>query len=132
MTRDRPTPPAGLDRESAELLAMLEDRDAETLRAVGGYLEELAAWKASRAGDGREHEQSEVSDTGTETATGTDTNPEPTADDNDVDNTEEADLEYPDDVPERASVTVKEIGGTTYHYYQWRDGDRIESKTIRR
>lgn len=44
----------------------------------------------------------------------------------------ENDLEYPDEVPERATVTVTEVAGTTYYYYQWRDGDRIESKTVRR
>ncbi|SER83800.1 hypothetical protein [Natrinema salaciae] len=39
---------------------------------------------------------------------------------------------YPDDVPERASVSVTEIGGTEYYYYQWRDGDEIRSHTERR
>lgn len=46
--------------------------------------------------------------------------------------TGENDLEYPNGVPERASVTVTEVASTTYYYYQWRDGDRIESKTVRR
>lgn len=38
-------------------------------------------------------------------------------------------LEYPADVPDRASVTVTEIDGTEYLYYQWREGDEIRSKT---
>ncbi|TYL36681.1 hypothetical protein CV102_20585 [Natronococcus pandeyae] len=39
---------------------------------------------------------------------------------------------FPADVPDRASVTITEIGGTEYYYYQWRDGDEIRSKTKRR
>ncbi|ELY75896.1 hypothetical protein [Natrinema pallidum] len=39
---------------------------------------------------------------------------------------------YPDGVPERASVSATEIAGTTYYYYQWREGDEIKSETIRR
>lgn len=100
-TRDRPDPPTDLERPVREALAPLEDRDPETLRAVGQYLEELAAWK-------------EIETDGERDETGAD------------------DVEYPEDVPERANVTVKEIAGTTYHYYQWREGDRIESKTVQR
>ncbi|ELY67566.1 hypothetical protein [Natrinema versiforme] len=36
---------------------------------------------------------------------------------------------YPDDIPERATVSVTEIAGTEYYYYQWRDGDEIRSET---
>ncbi|MGQ3410720.1 hypothetical protein ACT4ML_00455 [Natrinema sp. LN54] len=39
---------------------------------------------------------------------------------------------YPDGVPERATVSVTEIGGTEYYYYQWREGDEIRSTTERR
>ncbi|ELY86951.1 hypothetical protein [Natrinema altunense] len=39
---------------------------------------------------------------------------------------------YPDGVPERASVSVTEIAGTEYYYYQWREGDEINSETVRR
>ncbi|ELZ12324.1 hypothetical protein C478_09621 [Natrinema thermotolerans DSM 11552] len=39
---------------------------------------------------------------------------------------------YPDGVPERASVSVTEIAGTEYYYFQWRDGDEIRSETVRR
>lgn len=112
-TSERPTPPAALERDGRDALTVLEDRDAETLRAVGDYLEELAEWKESTETDGEGAE-------GTESA----------------DNSENADSDgndgFPDGVPERASVTVKEIAGTTYRYYQWRKGDRIESKTVTR
>lgn len=39
---------------------------------------------------------------------------------------------YPDGVPERATVSVTEIAGTEYYYYQWREGDEIRSETVRR
>ncbi|AFO56883.1 MULTISPECIES: hypothetical protein [Natrinema] len=38
----------------------------------------------------------------------------------------------PDGVPERASVSMTEIAGATYYYYQWREGDEIRSETVRR
>ncbi len=40
--------------------------------------------------------------------------------------------ELPDGVPERATVSVTEIAGTEYHYYQWREGDEIKSATRKR
>ncbi|WP_226480009.1 hypothetical protein [Natrinema amylolyticum] len=39
---------------------------------------------------------------------------------------------YPEGVPERATVSVTEIGDTEYHYYQWREGDEIRSRTVQR
>ena len=117
-THDRPHPPTDIDRELDEVLDELERRDADTLRDVSSYLEDLAAWKA--AGTDDERRSAVRGDSGDEDDT-------PDATDTDID-----DLEYPSDVPDRASVTVKEIAGTTYHYYQWRDGDRIESKTVER
>ena len=111
-TRDRPEPPTALDDDVRDALARLEDRDTDQLRAVGRYLEELAAWREATGG---EDERAETTDAIDESADGAD-----------------ADHEYPEGVPERAEVTVKEIAGTTYYYYQWRDGDRIESKTVQR
>lgn len=94
---DRPAPPASLDDDVLAALETISEQDADELRAIGTYLEELADWQeATTAG---------------------------TSDDG-------AAVDYPDGVPERASVSVKEIAGTTYYYYQWREGDRIESKTI--
>lgn len=119
--RDRPGRPADIDAETTAALATLEDRDADRLREFGAYLEELAEWKASAAAED-EQDSTERASSGSKTneseaETGT-------GDDDDV--------EYPDGVPERASVTVKKIAGTTYHYFQWRDGDRIESETVQR
>ncbi|SIS01687.1 hypothetical protein [Natronorubrum thiooxidans] len=110
-SQNRPTPPATLEQQIADSLAALEDSDAEQLRAAASYLEALAAWTES-ASDG-EPESDATADASVGEATDA-----------------TGDVEHPADVPERASVTVKEIAGTTYHYYQWRDGDRIESKTV--
>ncbi|WP_440767454.1 hypothetical protein [Natronorubrum sp. DTA7] len=120
-TRDRPQPPTDIDRELDDLLDGLERRDADTLRAVSSYLEDLAAWKAADTDEERQPAGDVKSGDGDITRDGNET--ETTVNDN---------LEYPTNVPERASVTTKEIAGTTYRYYQWRDGDRIESKTVER
>lgn len=121
-TRDRPEPPTGLERDQRDALARLEDLDADRLHAVGRYLEELATWTES-TDVGNEGDDSE----GEVVSRAPDTDDDVTDDSDDDD-----DLAYPADVPDRAEVTVKEIGGTTYYYYQWREGDRIESKTVHR
>lgn len=36
--------------------------------------------------------------------------------------------ELPDDVPAKATTTIKEINGNRYYYWQWRDGEKIRSK----
>ncbi|MFC6765604.1 hypothetical protein [Natrinema soli] len=100
---ERPTPPPKLDRADREALDELAKRDAATLREVGAYLEEVAAWKERREG----------------------------ADDESSSNETDSDT-YPDGVPERATVSVTEIAGTEYDYYQWREGDEIRSETVRR
>jgi len=114
MMQDRPSPPANIDREIWEHVAALEERDADQLRALGEYLEALGAWKESRA---ETDDGATATDAATDAADGTQ-------------DEERSGDEYPDGVPERASVSIKEIAGTTYRYYQWRDGDRIESKTV--
>ena len=100
---ERPTPPPEVDRVEREALDELAKRDAATLREVSAYLEEVAAWKERREGAADESAS------------------------------DEADSEsYPDGVPERATVSVTEIAGTEYDYYQWREGDEIRSETVRR
>ena len=42
----------------------------------------------------------------------------------------ESESGYPEGVPERATVSETEIAGTTYRYFQWRDGDDIRSETV--
>jgi len=36
--------------------------------------------------------------------------------------------ELPDDVPSRATITIKEINDNRYYYWQWREGDKIRSQ----
>lgn len=104
MTADeRPTVPTELDRTGREAVRELATREPATLRAVSSYLEEVAAWKA-RDGEAEKGDESTVADPET----------------------------YPDGVPERATVSVTEIAGVEYYYYQWRDGDEIRSETRER
>jgi len=34
----------------------------------------------------------------------------------------------PDDVPAKATITIKEINDNRYYYWQWREGDSVTSK----
>jgi len=34
----------------------------------------------------------------------------------------------PDDVPSKATITIKEINDNRYYYWQWREGDTVTSK----
>jgi len=36
-----------------------------------------------------------------------------------------------DDAPSRATLTTKKINGNQYYYWQWREGEKIESEYIR-
>lgn len=36
--------------------------------------------------------------------------------------------ERPDDVPAKATITIKEINDNRYYYWQWREGDKVTSK----
>ena len=36
--------------------------------------------------------------------------------------------ERPDDVPAKATITIKEINDNRYYYWQWRDGEKIRSQ----
>ena len=36
--------------------------------------------------------------------------------------------ERPDDLPAKATITIKEINDNRYYYWQWREGDKIKSK----
>ncbi|ELY48763.1 hypothetical protein [Natronolimnohabitans innermongolicus] len=141
---DRPRPPTALDDEARAALAGLENRDIDDLRAAGEYLVDLAAWKAATSNDWEpdaDRERAAEAD-GTPNAAATagtsansrdgEQDSSTAADGASADAADGSELEYPAGVPPRASVTVKEIAGSTYHYYQWRDGDRIESKTVQR
>ncbi len=46
----------------------------------------------------------------------------------DQDEIEERPDGLPDDVPAKATITIKEINNNRYYYWQWRDGDKVRSK----
>ena len=37
-------------------------------------------------------------------------------------------VERPDDVPAKATITIKEINDNRYYYWQWREGEKIRSQ----
>ncbi|ELZ09550.1 hypothetical protein [Natrialba aegyptia] len=134
--RDRPRPPDELD---AELAGALEDRDGETLRAVAEHAIALADWKDSTAeprtppegGDdaagGHDAAVNSESATEGEHARGRAAAQHPDA----ALDSDAASSEFPAGVPARANVSLVEIAGETYRYYQWREDDEIRSETER-
>jgi len=46
----------------------------------------------------------------------------------DQDEMEERPDGLPDDVPAKATITIKEINNNRYYYWQWRDGDKVRSQ----
>jgi len=99
MSYEPPTPPAGLP---AELVDTLNEASPEQLRDVARYAEGLA-----------EHKEREARLEG-----------EP--DENDI---EERPDDLPDDVPSKATITIKEINDNRYYYWQWREERRSAPST---
>ena len=98
MSYEPPSPPANLP---TELVNTLNEATSEHLRDVASYAETLA-----------EHKEREA-------------RLEEEADDADV---EERPDDLPDDVPAKATITIKEINDNRYYYWQWREGDQVKSK----
>lgn len=98
MSYEPPTPPAEL---STEIVNSLNEASPSHLRDIASYAEALAA-----------HKERE-------------TRLEEEAGDPDIENRPD---DLPDDVPTKATITVKEINDNRYYYWQWRDGDKIKSK----
>ena len=79
----------------------LGKQSPEQLRAIASYASALADW--------REHEiEEELEEQAVES--------------------EPVDEDRPDDVPGKATITIKTINDNRYYYYQWREGDKIKSK----
>lgn len=78
----------------------LDDYSPELLRHVASYAEDLAEYR-EREARLTEEEEDEV---------------------------EEQLEDLPNDVPSKATITIKEINDNRYYYWQWREGDRIKSK----
>ena len=98
MSYEPPTPPQELP---VDVVDTLDDYSPELLRHVARYTRDLAEYRE------REARLAE----------------------NEGDNQIEEQLEdLPDDVPSKATITVKEINDNRYYYWQWRDGEKIKSK----
>ena len=50
------------------------------------------------------------------------------AEENDEAEIKERPDDLPDDVPSKATITIKEINDNRYYYWQWREGDTVTSK----
>jgi len=98
MSHEPPAPPANLP---TEIVNALNKATPEQLRDVARYGEALA-----------EHKEWEA-------------RLEAKADDADV---KERPDDLPDDVPAKATITIKEINDNRYYYWQWREGDAVKSQ----
>jgi hypothetical protein len=98
MSYEPPTPPADLP---TDVIDTLNDYSPDLLRDVAHYAEDLA-----------EHREREAR----------------LAEAKNEDKINERPDDLPDDVPTKATITIKEINDNRYHYWRWREGDRIKSK----
>ncbi|WP_083899916.1 hypothetical protein [Haloferax denitrificans] len=98
MSDEPPTPPTNLP---TEVVTTLNKSSPNCLRNVARYAEELAEHKEREARLKEEPPEGEL---------------------------EERSDDLPDDVPTKATITIKEINDNRYYYWQWREGDKIKSK----
>lgn len=98
MSYEPPTPPAELP---SDIVDTLDEYSPELLQHVASYAEELA-----------EYREREVR----------------LAEEDNEDKVKERPDDLPDDVPSKATTTIKEINDNRYYYWQWREGDQIKSK----
>jgi hypothetical protein len=98
MSSEPPTPTADLP---TDVVDALDNYSPVLLRHVATYAEELAEYREREARLAESEENSHV---------------------------EERPADRPDDVPSKATITVKEINDNRYYYWQWREGDKVCSK----
>ncbi len=98
MSYEPPTPPTELP---TDLVDTLDDYSPELLRHVARYADELAEYREREAR---------------------------LAEEADEDDTEEQAEDRLDDVPSKATITIKEINDNRYYYWQWREGEKIKSR----
>ncbi|MDS0477232.1 hypothetical protein [Natrinema sp. 1APR25-10V2] len=98
MSYEPPAPPTELP---TDLVDTLDDYSPELLRHVARYADELAEYREREAR---------------------------LAEEADEDETEEQFEDRPDDVPSKATITIKEINDNRYYYWQWREGEKIKSQ----
>ena len=98
MSYEPPTPPTDLRTEVANTL---NEFAPERLRDVARYAEALAEHKEREARLEEKSNENAV---------------------------KERPDDLPDDVPAKATITIKEINDNRYYYWQWREGEKIRSK----
>jgi hypothetical protein len=98
MLYESPTPPAELP---TDIVDTLNGYSLDQLQHVARYVEELAEHKAREARLKKESEDDEIGD-----------RPD----------------DLPAEVPSKATITIKEINDNRYYYWQWREGEKVESK----
>ncbi len=98
MSYEPPTPPSNLP---TEIVNTLNELPPARLQDVATYAEALAEHKERETRLEKSTDQKEV---------------EGRPDD------------IPDDVPAKATITIKEINDNRYYYWQWREGEKIKSK----
>jgi len=98
MSDEPPTPPTNLP---TEVVNTLNKSSPNCLRNVARYAEELAEHKERGARLEDESPEGEL---------------------------EKRPDYLPDDVPTKATITIKEINDNRYYYWQWREGDKIKSR----
>ena len=84
-----------------DLVNTLTESTPERLRDIATYAEELAEHKERKARLEEETTEDEI---------------------------EKRPGDLPDDVPTKATITIKEINDNRYYYWQWREGEKIKSK----
>ncbi|EJN57656.1 hypothetical protein [Halogranum rubrum] len=102
MSDSLPTLPEEIPGSIAEKLT---DQSPNVLRDIARYADELA-----------EHREREAQLTERDGQDGQDEDVEAESDD------------FPDDVPSKATITVKDINDNRYYYWQWREGEKVKSK----
>ncbi|WP_254280780.1 hypothetical protein [Haloarcula marina] len=93
-------PPTPPTNLPTEIVNTLNESSPEHLRDVASYAEAVAEHKERQA---RLEEADDA-------------------------NVEERPDDLPDDVPAKATITIKEINDNRYYYWQWRDGEKIRSQ----
>jgi hypothetical protein len=93
-------PPTPPTELSTNIVNTLNSYSPDQLQYVARYAEELAEHKS------RETRLKEESD----------------------EDVIEEQLDLPDDVPSKATITIKKINDNRYYYWQWRDGEKVKSK----
>jgi hypothetical protein len=98
MSYSPPDPPREVP---ADIASKLDEQSPKILRQIARFAEGLAEHREREARLAENEEDEEV---------------------------EERPENLPDDIPSKATITIKEINDNRYYYWQWREGDKVTSK----